>query len=201
MGDVVSSKSYDSRKLSRELKTLVTEVNADLSHQTLSPYTITLGDEFQGVTKNLNTGIQTLFQFEETCLHRNYEFKLHYVLHYGEIETDINPKIAYEMMGSGLTMARELLSGKKRDRLRFNFELANITESEQLNRIFQVLDGITASWKVKDYPLIWDMIQNENNSKVGDLHQKNRDQIWKRRKTLMINEYNLLKSFILTYVK
>ena len=105
------------------------------------------------------------------------------------------------MMGSGLTMARELLSGKKRDRLRFNFELANITESEQLNRIFQVLDGITASWKVKDYPLIWDMIQNENNSKVGDLHQKNRDQIWKRRKTLMINEYNLLKSFILTYVK
>lgn len=45
------------------------------------------------------------------------------------------------------------------------------------------------------------MIKNENNAEVAEKHDKNRDQIWKRRKTLMVNEYNLLKQFILTYIK
>lgn len=42
---------------------------------------------------------------------------------------------------------------------------------------------------------------NDNNEEVGKLHGKNRAQILKRRKTLMITEYNLLKDFIQTYIK
>lgn len=201
MGDVVNSFDYDGEALSKGLKELVENTNTKFSEAILSPLTITLGDEFQGVLHSVFSGIDLLFHFEEELLKTEPDFKLHYVLLLGEIETEINPDIAYEMMGEGLTEARKLLSTKKRNRKRFRFKLKNKEQTEQLTKIFEVLDTIILNWKKEDYPLILDMINNDNNSEVGELHDKNRDQIWKRRKTLMINEYNLLKDFIKTYIK
>lgn len=201
MGDVVNSSDYDGEVLSKGLKELVENTNTKFSEAILSPLTITLGDEFQGVLHSVSSGIDLLFHLEEQLLKTEPDFKLHYVLLLGEIETEINPDIAYEMMGQGLTEARKLLSTKKRNRKRFRFKLQNKEQTEQLSKIFEVLDTIILNWKKEDYPLILDMINNDNNSEVGELHDKNRDQIWKRRKTLMINEYNLLKDFIKTYIK
>ena len=201
MGDVVNSSDYDGEVLSKGLKELVESANKKFGKAILSPLTITLGDEFQGILSSVSTGIDLLFHLEEELLRTEPDFKLHYVLLLGEIETEINPDIAYEMMGKGLTEARKMLSSKKRNRKRFRFKLQNKEQTEQLSRIFEVLDTIILNWKKEDYPLILDMINNDNNSEVGELHDKNRDQIWKRRKTLMINEYNLLKDFIKIYIK
>lgn len=201
MGDVVNSSDYDGEVLSKGLKELVESTNKKFGKAILSPLTITLGDEFQGILSSVSSGIDLLFYLEEALLKTEPDFKLHYVLLLGEIETEINPDIAYEMMGKGLTEARKMLSSKKRNRKRFRFKLQNKEQTEQLSRIFEVLDTIILNWKKEDYPLILDMINNDNNSEVGELHDKNRDQIWKRRKTLMINEYNLLKGFIKTYIK
>jgi len=201
MGDVVNSSDYDGEELSKGLKELVESSNKKFGKAILSPLTITLGDEFQGILNSISTGIDLLFHLEEELLKVEPDFKLHYVLLLGEIETEINPDIAYEMMGKGLTEARKMLSSKKRNRKRFRIKLQNKEQTEQLSRIFEVLDTIILNWKKEDYPLILDMINNDNNSEVGELHDKNRDQIWKRRKTLMINEYNLLKDFIKTYIK
>jgi len=201
MGDVVNSSDYDGEVLSKGLKELVESTNKKFDKAILSPLTITLGDEFQGILSSVSSGIDLLFYLEEALLKTEPDFKLHYVLLLGEIETEINPEIAYEMMGKGLTEARKMLSSKKRNRKRFRFKLQNKEQTEQLSKIFEVLDTIILNWKKEDYPLILDMINNDNNSEVGELHDKNRDQIWKRRKTLMINEYNLLKDFIKTYIK
>jgi hypothetical protein len=201
MGDVVNSSDYDGEVLSKGLKELVESTNKKFGKAILSPLTITLGDEFQGILSSVSSGIDLLFHLEEELLRTEPDFKLHYVLLLGEIETEINPDIAYEMMGKGLTEARKMLSSKKRSRKRFRFKLQNKEQTEQLSRIFEVLDTIILNWKKEDYPLILDMINNDNNSEVGELHDKNRDQIWKRRKTLMINEYNLLKDFIKIYIK
>ncbi|MFY0697222.1 MAG: hypothetical protein JXR11_05175 [Balneola sp.] len=201
MGDVVNSSDYDGEVLSKGLKELVESTNKKFGKAILSPLTITLGDEFQGILSSVSSGIDLLFHLEEELLIKEPDFKLHYVLLLGEIETEINPDIAYEMMGKGLTEARKMLSSKRRSRKRFRFKLQNKEQTEQLSRIFEVLDTIILNWKKEDYPLILDMINNDNNSEVGELHDKNRDQIWKRRKTLMINEYNLLKDFIKTYIK
>jgi len=201
MGDVVNSSDYDGEVLSKGLKELVDSTNKKFGKAILSPLTITLGDEFQGILSSVSSGIDLLFHLEEELLRTEPDFKLHYVLLLAKIETEINPDIAYEMMGKGLTEARKMLSSKKRNRKRFRFNLQNKEQTEQLSRIFEVLDTIILNWKKEDYPLILDMINNDNNSEVGEIHNKNRDQIWKRRKTLMINEYNLLKGFIKTYIK
>lgn len=200
MGDVIASSDYDAQALGKNLKELVNAANETLKKQTLSPYTVTLGDEFQGVTSSLQSGIETLFYLEEQRLVKGCEFKLHYVLHYGKIETPINPETSYGMLGKGLTQARKKLTAKKRERKRFNFDLGEEEFSTQLNRLFEVLDGITERWKPDDFALITDMINNDNDREVGEKHDKDRSQIWRRRKTLMINEYNLLKDFIFTFI-
>lgn len=201
MGDVVRSSDYESEKLGKTLKKLVHSANKDLRKKTLSPYTVTLGDEFQGVTKSLESGIETLFYFEEERLAKELDFKLHYVLHFGKIDTEINRETSYGMLGEGLTEARKKLTAKKRDRRRFNFSLEQKDQSEQLNRLFEVLDSITEKWKPDDFALILDMIRNDNDQEVGEKHGKDRSQIYRRRKTLMIHEYNLLKESIRTTIK
>lgn len=200
MGDVIGSSDYEPEKLGKSLKELVHSANEDLKDQTLSPYTVTLGDEFQGITKSLKSGIETLFYFEEQRLAKELEFKLHYVLHFGKIETKINLETSYGMLGEGLSEARKKLTAKKRDRKRFNFSLKKKEQSEQLNRLFEVLDGITERWKQDDFGLILDMIRNDNDREVGEIHNKDRSQIYRRRKTLMIHEYNLLKESIITTI-
>lgn len=201
MGDVISSSDYDAGILSKNLKDLVNTANKSLKKKTLSPYTVTLGDEFQGVTSSLKSGVETFFYLEEQRLIKKYDFKLHYVLHYGKIDTPINPETSYGMLGEGLTQARNKLTAKKHDRKRFNFDLGNEEFSIQLNRLFEVLDGITKRWKPDDFELITTMINNENDREVGEKHDKDRSQIWRRRNTLMIHEYNQLKAFIFTYIQ
>jgi|LGVE01.1.fsa_nt_gb hypothetical protein len=200
MGDVVASRRVDARELRRHLKSLVASCNSDLKSLILSPYTITLGDEFQGIALSLRAIAESIFYFEETRVKKKYHFKLHYVGHYGEIQTPINREIAYEMMGPGLTQARALLTDRYRGRPRFVFDLPDRRLSNNLTRLCKVIDSITDRWNVEDYPLIADMLMNSSNAEVAVKHDKNRSQIWKRRKHLLITEYKLIKDVLLELV-
>ncbi|MDR4503302.1 MAG: SatD family protein [Candidatus Scalindua sp.] len=201
MADVVASRRHRGNTLSRDLKQLVASCTTNLASGILSPYTVTLGDEFQGVAKSLHSALESIFYFEETTLKENIRFKLRYVLHYGRIETRLNRKIAHGMMGTGLTRTRELLNQKRRGSPRFLFELANNMLSNQLNRLFRVFDSLITGWREKDYLLISDMLENDNNEEVGARHEKNRSQIWKRRKHLRIEEYKILKEVVFDLIK
>ena len=117
--------------------------------------------------------------------------------HYGEIQTPINTNIAYAMMGPGLTHARDLLSSKRRNRPRFVFDLPNQSHEQFLNRLFQVMDGIIERWNTADYPLIGEMLTDASDQEVGTKYVKNRSQIWKRRKHLLVEEYKLLKAVVI----
>lgn len=147
MSDVVSSSNYVEEILRKELHKLVTETNTSFKQHILSPLTITLGDEFQRILKSTASGNNLIFHMEESLLKRELDFKLHYVILLGEIETEINPKIAYEMLGKVLADARKLLSSKKRNRKRFKFRLNDREQSERFSKLFKVLDAIILNWK------------------------------------------------------
>jgi hypothetical protein len=196
MGDVIKSRERDVKKLRMQLKGLLSACNRHLEADVLSPYTTTLGDEFQGVASNLRGLLEAVFYLEEVRLKKQYSFKLRYVAHFGHIQTPINREIAYEMMGPGLTRARRLLTDKRRGRPRFVFDLSDRRLSRNLNLLCSVVDGLTARWRLQDYLLIYDMVSNDNNEEVGRKHGKNRSQIWKRRKHLLIDEYKAVKEVI-----
>ena len=196
MGDVIGSSNQDLRQLRKEFMGLVSLCNQKLEHNIISPYTVTLGDEFQGIATSLHAVIEAMFFMEETILRKRLAFKIRYVAVHGAIDTPINRINAHTMMGAGLTKARGLLTDKRRGKSRFRFDLPDAHTMNQLNRLFLVLDGLTGRWDTGDGLLISDMLTNSNNEEVGAKHDKNRTQIWKRRKHLLIEEYRALKEAI-----
>jgi hypothetical protein len=198
MGDIVGSQTYKARPLRDEFMNLISSCNDAFSQTILSPYTITLGDEFQGVPESLDSMLDTIFYLEETRLRRGLAFRMRYVGVHGEIDTDINTLRAHSMMGSGLTQARKLLIDKRRGQARIRFRLRNCGLTNQLNRLFLALDGLTGRWDTDDGALILDMLADPNNSNVGRMHEKDRSLIWRRRKTLLVEEYRALKEAILS---
>ncbi|HDZ14620.1 hypothetical protein LCGC14_1771970 [marine sediment metagenome] len=201
MGDIVGSSTYKASKLRREFKQIVSSCNKTFEREILSPYTITLGDEFQGVTRSLRGLFDAVFYLEEISLLKRLKFKMRYAGLHGEIDTPINRMKAHGMMGAGLTRAREMLTAKRRGKPRFQFELPNAQMTKELNLLFLAIDGIIAKWDPDDGPLILDMIANNNNVAVGKKHKKNRTQIWKRRKNMLIEEFRALKEVVLDLAK
>jgi hypothetical protein len=197
MGDVVKSSDYEPRELRREFMGIIAACNKDLKPGIISPYTVTLGDEFQGIAASLRDAVKAIFFLEEARIRESFSFKIRYVIYQGPVETDINQFNAYTMMGEGLTLARKTLTDKRRGMPRFRFHLADEYAMNQLNRLFLVLDGLAGRWDVEDGKLILDMLANTHNEQVGDAHGKNRSQIWKRRKNLLIEEYRALKDAII----
>jgi hypothetical protein len=184
MGYILKSRKWDGRELMRDFKGL-------------SPYTITLGDEFQGVSKSLYWSVQSLLYLDEFTLRKELPFALRYVVHYGGIDTPLNRKVAYGMVGRGLTRARELLTTKRRGQPRFLFDLPNQNLAMQLSQLFGVMASLTRDWKRKDIDLIFEMLSSDDNATIGARYGKNRSQIWKRRRNMHVDDYKALRAIVI----
>jgi hypothetical protein len=202
MADIIDSGSKDSRKLMSDFKSVVNSVNEKYCKYIESPITITLGDEFQGVISDLKTSIEIIIYIEEEFIRSNLNFKLRYVVYQGLIDTLINNKIAFEMLGPGLTESRERLSRLKISKHRFYVSLDDKNISEILNNSFLLLEILISKWNpYKDYQTVSYYIDYEDYKKVSVLLNKNRSLVWKRGKSLNIESYNAIKNIILTISK
>jgi len=197
MGDVIGSRRHNARALAKQLGALIARCNHALGPKTLSPYTVTLGDEFQGVSTSLFGVVETIVWLEEAILRSGYEFKLHYVAHWGEIDTPINPLIAHGMMGPGLTRARAVLTEKHKERPRIAFDFAPSPATAILNDVAFALAGNIDIWKRKDFELVVSMIDTPDNAEVAQQHDRDRTTVWRRRKHLRVADYIHLKSALL----
>jgi len=197
MADVISSGKKDQNQLMTDFKELIHEINQLYKNDILSPLTITLGDEFQGVLKDLATSVKIILSLEENSIHKKLNFQLRYILHQGEIETPINTDIAYEMLGSGLTDARAKLNNLKSDKSKFGVSIENTLQNDILNNAFLIFESITQKWDLEsDYDLVSNFITLDDYKIVAEKLDKTRSQIWKRKKTLNIESYNATKKII-----
>ncbi|MFH1320035.1 MAG: SatD family protein [Bacteroidota bacterium] len=198
MGDVIQSSLSDGETLIKDFKETVHQVNDDNLDNLLSPLTITLGDEFQGVAKSLKKGMGIILNFEETIIRKEKDFKLRYVLNYGDISTPINPKIAYEMLGEGLTDARDILNKLKKNNNRFYIKLNNKNKAKErkLNLLFIIYQSFVDGWNIKDYKLLSEFFEYEDYKIIAGHLQKDKSLIWRRENSLKIKEYNAVKRLI-----
>lgn len=197
MADIISSGEKDQNQLMIDFKNLVNEINKSYKNEICSPLTITLGDEFQGVLKNLVNSVKIILDLEESIIRKKLNFQLRYVLNQGKIETPINSEIAYEMLGEGLTEARSKLNDLKNEKFRFKISVENELQNEILNNAFKIFESITKKWDIeKDYELVYNFIELCDYKLIAKKMNKTRSQIWKREKTLNIEAYNSVKSII-----
>lgn len=197
MADIVNSSEKIQNQLMIDFKELINEINESCSREILSPLTITLGDEFQCVLKDLFSSINVILQIEESIIHKNLNFQLRYVLHQGNIETPINKEIAYAMLGSGLTDARSKLNDIKNYKFRFNISIENKLQNDILINAFKILENITEKWdSKKDLETVSNFLKLKDYKLVSETMNKTRSQLWKRERSLNIESYNSIKNII-----
>lgn len=198
MADIVDSRMQNQIDLISDFKKLVSTINTAQSDKIISPLTITLGDEFQGIVKDLSSAIKIIIALDEFIINAQLNFKLRYVLVQGKIDTPINDKIAYEMLGEGLTVARATLISGKKEKYHYKIAVKNTELSEALNSTFFVLQSITDGWDPQqDYLTAARFIQNIDYKEIAVEVNRNKSLIWKRKKSLKIEEYTALKNVLL----
>lgn len=197
MADVVDNGSKNSNVVIKELRKAVEHINAKYKKAFLSPATITLGDEFQAIVETLTYAVEMIVDIEEYIITNSFSIQLKYVVVFGTINTRINTKIAYEMLGPGLTNARESLEKfKSFGDKRMYFDVQNNALSDTLINTFTLFTGIVQRWNRRDYKLISAFLAHKTYKDVADKLKKDRSQIWRKEKTLMMKEYFAIKNVI-----
>lgn len=199
MADIIGSRNKVQKTLMTDFKKVTDIINRTEKESIISPITITLGDEFQCVLKNLSSALEVIVAMEEQIVYNKNNFKLRYVLYYGEIETQINKKKAYEMLGEGLTKAREMLilRKNKEKNFRFSFHLDDVITTEALNNVFIIYQSVVDNWKIdKDFELVKTLLRFTDYKIVAEKMHKDPSLIWKRKKSVQINEYLAVKKLI-----
>lgn len=197
MADIIGSRSKASQLIMKQFKDLVNKVNKKYTDAIISPITITLGDEFQGVVNSLTTGIEIIIQIEEMIISQGYSFKLRYVLEYGKIDTKLNKTTSYEMLGEGLIKAREKLNSLKKNKNdRFYFNLMNDDITFIFENIFGIYQSVVDKWGNRDKELLKNFIKYEDYKLVASKMGKDTSLIWRRQQTLYISNYFRAKLLI-----
>lgn len=197
MADIINSRKGNQKKTISDLRNIVNFINEIWSDEILSPLTITLGDEFQGVINTMDNGYRIIFEIEEQIIKCNLKLKLRYVLNFGSIETQINNNSAYEMLGSGLTFARETLNNMKTGKSRFRIILGRQKHEDVMNGLFKIYENYLDSWKQKDYHIVKEFLLNKTYQEVAEILNINISSSWRRYKSLNMEEYKIVKKIIL----
>lgn len=202
MADIISSSRIDKRKdFMKDFRSLVDSTNQTFKKDILSPLTITLGDEFQGIVADTITMFKMLFFIEEEIIIKKYPFSLRYSAIYGEIDTKINTEIAYEMYGSGLTKARGALKTTKETGSNYYVNL-NSKKDKQLALCFKLYQSIKSEWKFSEYQIIAAFLQYNDYKDLEKIGlYKTRSGAWKKRKSLRMEEYNIIKELIFSILQ
>ena len=198
MCDVLNSREKNQKNLIEDFRNCTTYINNKYKKNILSPLTITLGDEFQGVIKNLSNSIKIIVELEEFIIKNNFPMKLRYFLYFVEIETEINSNIAYEMLGNGLTDSRRIINNMKEKDSRFYIDTKEESKNSILNNGFNIFQNIVDKWKIeKDYEIIYSLIEFKDYKIVSEKLNKNRSLVWKRERNLNISSYTSAKEILL----
>ena len=110
IGDIVASKQLAKRGEFQAKLALLLKGISSRNSALVSPYTITLGDEFQAVYQRADTLFPDIF----TILAGIHPAQARFAIGVGELTTDINPKQALGMDGPAFHRAREAITDLKK---------------------------------------------------------------------------------------
>lgn len=195
MGDIVQSRRAPGNELAGQFSSLIEYLNGQFSAAILSPLTITLGDEFQGVVQDKKTGIAIILEAEKYIMANYEKLTIRFVLNYGEIETPINRAIAHGMLGSGLSATRELINHLKTIKERYWIGEEGHA-NEVANQLFYLYDAQVSNWKGADKKLAWQFLTLKDYKKVAAANGKHPSLMWKRERSLQIRAFETITQLI-----
>ncbi len=132
IGDIVKSRQItDRQSVQRQFLAMAAEASSLYAPAIESPFTVTIGDEFQVLLKSIDSAPQIV----EHVVQAMKPVELVFGLGIGAIHTDINPRLAIGMDGPAFHMARAALiqAKKKKPKIVYKSDAAAIELVNSLN--------------------------------------------------------------------
>lgn len=162
IGDVISSRKVKKRN---DLQNMLLDVFNDLNNpeqkkHLISPYTITLGDEFQAVYQKADR----LFLDSICILEKTFPQKIRFSFGIGEISTDINQEQSIGMDGSAFYFAREGIVNLKEQRGNYKFNIRGLEDPELenlFNNTLYIFSNLLEGWNKNRYSILRSTIEGK----------------------------------------
>lgn len=196
MGDIIDSSNKTGKSLMEHFKGLIEVVNLKYKNNILSPLTITLGDEFQGVIKDLASAIDILFYIDRRILGSDMFYNMRYVINYGIIDTPINRQSAHEMLGKGLTDSRFRLNELKKGGNKVLVEGIEESKESKINMAFELYQSFYNDLKEKDRKIAHEFLRGNDYRTVANKFGRDNSSMWRKQKSLKINDYKTSRALI-----
>ncbi len=157
IGDIVSSQVIKERGLiQKKIIDLFKKVNEN-NKSLISPYTITLGDEFQAVYKNADNIFKDIW-FIKSNVH---PIKIRFSIGIGEITTPINKKQSIGMDGPAFYNARKGINRLKETP--YFLLIEGIENNKKLiENILFLISHLSSNWKKTRYNILALLYENKN---------------------------------------
>lgn len=190
MGDIVRSEAAGPvDRLHRIFNAAVDDCNDRHADVLSSRLTITLGDEFQGLTRTLNAAAVLARSLRLKLLADKVECRFAIGMEY--LQTPLNPDRAWNMMGLGLSATRQKLNEKRTDTL-YRFVLPDHPE---LERLFEALGaGLTfleRSWTPRQLQDIASTLEGRKPAEIAHARQVKPHTVYKVLRTGELDLYEM----------
>ncbi len=163
IGDIVSSKKINERSSAqRKLKLAFRKLNSSSSN-IISPYTLTLGDEFQAVYKSS----ENIFHDIMFILMKLYPVKIRFSIGVGEITTAINRKQALGMDGPGFYLARDGMDELKKMAYKINLKTNKSDDISLHRKSLFLLSHMMEGWKKSRLELLTYLYEGFDVNKIS----------------------------------
>ncbi|HFE63174.1 MAG TPA: hypothetical protein ENK14_02015 [Caldithrix sp.] len=143
IGDILSSREVPERnELQQKLDRTLSQVNRS-NPALLSPYTITLGDEFQAVYRNADSLFEDIWQIMLGI----FPQKIRFSIAVGTLSTPINRRQAIGMDGPAFHFAREGIQQLKKTSYLFKLSGEAFPEQELINYSLNLISADVNNWE------------------------------------------------------
>ncbi len=166
IGDVVASRTIPTRdKLQQTLATTIEHVNELAADRLASPYTITLGDEFQAVYKRSDSLLTDFLRLFGAI----HPVKLRIAVGVSEITTPLNTRQALGMDGPAFYRARHVMEELKKQKGCIIQIDQGVPEPWLVNQSLRLLSRLLTGWKRETFVTL---ISLSENVPVGEIARR-----------------------------
>lgn len=144
IGDITNSRHYQNRgDIQRALAAAIKQLNKQYKKHLRSPFTITLGDEFQALLSDARPLWPAIIAIEQQFFPIQFRFGIGV----GEISTDINPKEAIGMDGPAFHHARAAIEHIKANKRASGYKIIGTDNDYLADRILWMIAKEKEKWK------------------------------------------------------
>lgn len=166
IGDIEQSSQLsqgDRKQVQKTLESVFQKINQQ-STDIISPYTITLGDEFQAVYQSA----VEMFKHIWTVMASIHPVKVRFSVGAGKITTEINRENSLGMDGPAFHKARKHIEWMKEEKLLLSVTTEDTQFDQLVNNTFRILDANLRSWKKNRFIILQKLYERKEVKQIAE---------------------------------